>query len=141
MGFLAFSAYPRNRRGFRGHDRLVFFQIDVIMKLDEPQAEFFSRGQMRSHGVGLQPLPVLGLAQGTGEGVRQGFKQGTVVRLVLLGGIFGVGEGHAMKKDPGGTTPGAMAANNELANTMPPVPPVTESFESYGGKDKNFSPV
>jgi hypothetical protein len=42
---------------------------------------------------------------------------------------------------PGGTTPGAMAAKNELANTMPPVPPVTESFESYGGKDKNFASV
>lgn len=42
---------------------------------------------------------------------------------------------------PGGTTPGAMAAKNEMANTMPPVPPISESFESYGGKDKNFSPV
>lgn len=42
---------------------------------------------------------------------------------------------------PGGTTPGAMAAKNEMANTMPPVPPITESFESYGGKDKNFSPI
>lgn len=42
---------------------------------------------------------------------------------------------------PGGTTPGAMAAKNEMANTMPPVPPITESFESYGGKDKYFSPV
>ena len=42
---------------------------------------------------------------------------------------------------PGGTTPGAMAAKNELANSMPPVPPVTESFQSYGGKDKNFGPV
>jgi hypothetical protein len=42
---------------------------------------------------------------------------------------------------PGGTTPGAMAAKNELANTMPPVPPVTESFESYAGKDKNFASV
>ena len=42
---------------------------------------------------------------------------------------------------PGGTTPGAMAAKNELANSMRPVPPVTESFQSYGGKDKNFGPV
>lgn len=41
----------------------------------------------------------------------------------------------------GGTTPGAMAAKNEMANTTPPVPPISESFESYGGKDKNFSPV
>jgi len=42
---------------------------------------------------------------------------------------------------PGGTTPGAMAAKNELANTMPPVPPISESFESYAGKDKNFASV
>jgi hypothetical protein len=42
---------------------------------------------------------------------------------------------------PGGTTPGAMAAKNELANSMPPVPPISESFESYAGKDKNFASV
>ena len=40
----------------------------------------------------------------------------------------------------GGTTPGAMAAKNELANTMPP-PPVTESFTPYGGKEKDFAPL
>lgn len=42
----------------------------------------------------------------------------------------------------GGTTPGAMAAKNELANTMPPTPPVTESFTPYGGKAKQeFAPL
>jgi hypothetical protein len=41
----------------------------------------------------------------------------------------------------GGTTPGAMAAKNELANTMPP-PPVTESFTPYSGKDtQEFAPL
>jgi hypothetical protein len=42
----------------------------------------------------------------------------------------------------GGTTPGAMAAKNEIANSMPPTPPVTESFTPYGGKDKQeFAPL
>ena len=41
----------------------------------------------------------------------------------------------------GGSTPGAMAAKNELANSMPPTPPVTESFTPYGGKDKDFAPL
>ena len=40
----------------------------------------------------------------------------------------------------GGTTPGAMAAKNEMANTLPP-PPVTESFTPYGGKEKDFAPL
>jgi hypothetical protein len=41
----------------------------------------------------------------------------------------------------GGTTPGAMAAKNEMANSMPP-PPVTESFTPYGGKAKQeFAPL
>lgn len=40
----------------------------------------------------------------------------------------------------GGSTPGAMAAKNELANTMPP-PTVTESFTPYGGKEKDFAPL
>ena len=41
----------------------------------------------------------------------------------------------------GGSTPGAMAAKNELANSMPPTPPVTESFTPYGGKEKDFAPL
>lgn len=42
----------------------------------------------------------------------------------------------------GGTTPGAMAAKNEIANSMPPPPPVTESFTPYGGKAKQeFAPL
>jgi hypothetical protein len=35
-----------------------------------------------------------------------------------------------------------MAAQNAMANTMPPiVPPVTESFSAYGGKTKDFAPL
>lgn len=44
---------------------------------------------------------------------------------------------------PGGTSPGAMAAMNELANTTPPPPTTTtESFTPYGGKAKQeFAPL
>ncbi len=41
----------------------------------------------------------------------------------------------------GGTTPGAMAANNEIANAMSVTPPTTESFTPYGGKEKDFAPL
>lgn len=44
----------------------------------------------------------------------------------------------------GGSTPGAMAAKNEIANTMASTsvtPPTTESFTPYGGKDKDFAPL
>ena len=45
---------------------------------------------------------------------------------------------------PGGTSPGAMAAINEMANSktaIPPVPP-KESFTPYGGKAKQeFAPL
>ena len=40
----------------------------------------------------------------------------------------------------GGSTPGAMAAKNEIANTMPP-PTVSEPFTPYGGKEKDFAPL
>ena len=44
----------------------------------------------------------------------------------------------------GGSTPGAMAAKNELANTMASTsvaPPTTESFTPYGGKENDFAPL
>lgn len=42
----------------------------------------------------------------------------------------------------GGTTPGAMAAKNAMANvTSSPLPPTTESFTPYGGKEKDFAPL
>ena len=43
---------------------------------------------------------------------------------------------------PGGTTPGAMAAKNEMANVTAGTPPVSESFTPYGGKTKQeFAPL
>ena len=43
---------------------------------------------------------------------------------------------------PGGTTPGAMAAKNAMANTIPTVSlPVSEAFSPYAGKDKEFAPL
>jgi hypothetical protein len=42
---------------------------------------------------------------------------------------------------PGGSTPGAMAARNEIANSMPPTV-AKEPFTPYGGKDKQeFAPL
>jgi hypothetical protein len=45
---------------------------------------------------------------------------------------------------PGGTTPGAMAAANDMANTMPSgSPPIAEGFTPYSGKKEKgeFAPV
>jgi hypothetical protein len=43
---------------------------------------------------------------------------------------------------PGGTSPGAMAAMNEMANATPPATTTTESFTPYGGKAKQeFAPL
>ncbi len=43
---------------------------------------------------------------------------------------------------PGGTSPGAMAAMNEMANAAPPATmTTTESFTPYGGKEKEFAPL
>ena len=43
---------------------------------------------------------------------------------------------------PGGTSPGAMAAMNEMANAAPPATKTTtESFTPYGGKEKDFAPL
>ena len=42
---------------------------------------------------------------------------------------------------PGGTTPGAMAAKNEMANAMSSPPSTTEPFTPYGGKEKDFAPL
>jgi hypothetical protein len=43
---------------------------------------------------------------------------------------------------PGGTTPGAMAAKNEMANATSTPPSTTESFTPYGGKAKQeFAPL
>jgi len=41
----------------------------------------------------------------------------------------------------GGTSPGAMAAINEMANNAPPSTPPKESFTPYGGKEKDFAPL
>lgn len=43
----------------------------------------------------------------------------------------------------GGTTPGAMAAKNEMANAVAStsMPPAKETFTPYGGKDKDFAPI
>jgi hypothetical protein len=40
----------------------------------------------------------------------------------------------------GGTSPGSMAALNEMANSSAP-PTTTESFTPYGGKAKDFAPL
>jgi len=43
---------------------------------------------------------------------------------------------------PGGTSPGSMAAMNEMANTMSTPPTTTESFTPYGGKKtQDFAPL
>lgn len=43
---------------------------------------------------------------------------------------------------PGGTSPGAMAAMNEMANSTPPATTAVESFTPYGGKAKQeFAPL
>jgi len=55
--------------------------------------------------MGFGPRLVFGPAELAGKNISQRIKKGSVVCLFLLGRISGVGQGHAVQKDPRGRAP------------------------------------
>ena len=88
-----------------GNHLFILFEIDVVVEVDEPQAEGLAADEVGSHRVLLGPFLVLGAAELAWEHVAQRLKEPVVLFLVCRGGNPRVGQGDAVQKHPARGTP------------------------------------